>query len=103
MGGLSFSASYTLSRSIDDASDPGATSYEANLPQEVRNMAAGRAVSSFDHRHRFVGNVTWALPTRFWGGGFQVRLELRWEVFNFGRIFSASPARQMQLGLKLIF
>jgi len=49
------------------------------------------------------------------------RLELRWEVFNlfnranfdvpnrifgtpnFGRIFSALPARQMQLGLKLQF
>jgi hypothetical protein len=216
VGGLSFSASYTLSRSVDDASDPGATAYEANLPQDVRNIAAERAVSSFDHRHRFVGNVTYALPTRFWGGGWRVngivtlqsgapftvnlgtdranigsgpaqrpdvsgdpneggartaeqwfnpsvfalpapftfgnsgrntvlapgyadvdaaiqkdislrtlgndvRLELRWEVFNllnhvnfdvpnrvaftpnFGRIFSAGPARQMQLGLKLIF
>jgi hypothetical protein len=50
-----------------------------------------------------------------------MRLELRWEVFNllnrvnfdvpnrvaftsnFGRIFSASPARQMQFGVKLTF
>jgi hypothetical protein len=50
-----------------------------------------------------------------------VRIELRWEVFNvlnrtnfdvpnrifgtpnFGRIFSALPARQMQLGFKLQF
>lgn len=50
-----------------------------------------------------------------------MRLELRWEVFNlfnhvnfdvpnriaftpnFGRIFSAGPAREMQLGVKLIF
>jgi hypothetical protein len=49
------------------------------------------------------------------------RLELRWEAFNlfnhvnfdvpnriaftpnFGRIFSAGPARQMQLGIKLMF
>ena len=49
------------------------------------------------------------------------RLELRWEIFNvlnrancdvpnrifgtsnFGRIFSAGPARQMQRGLKLAF
>jgi hypothetical protein len=50
-----------------------------------------------------------------------VRLELRWEIFNllnranfdvpnrifgspnFGRIFSAGPARQMQLGVRLLF
>jgi hypothetical protein len=212
-GGLSFSANYTLSKSVDDASDPGATAYEANLPQNVRNMGAERAVSSFDHRHRFVGNITYALPNRVLGGGWRVsgiatlqsgapftvnlgtdranigsgpaerpdvsgdpneggartaeqwfntsvfslpapftfgnsgrntvlapgyadvdaaiqkdlplrngtRLELRWEVFNlfnhvnfdvpnriaftpnFGRIFSAGPARQMQLGVKLLF
>ena len=47
---------------VDDASDPGATAYETNLPQDVRNMAAERAPSSFDHRHRFVGNFTYVLP-----------------------------------------
>ena len=211
--GLSFSANYALSKSIDDASDPGATAYEVNLPQDVRNMNAERAVSSFDHRHRFVGSFMYALPDRVLGGGWRVngivtlqsgapftvnlgtdranigsgpaqrpdvsgdpneggarttgqwfntavfslpaqytfgnsgrntvlapgyadvdaaiqkdiqlsrgaRIELRWEVFNlfdranldvpnrtaftpnFGRIFSAGPARQMQLGVKLVF
>jgi hypothetical protein len=213
--GVAFSGSYTWSTAIDDASDPGATSSEANLPQDVRNMAAERAPASFDHRHRFVGNVTWVLPQR--GGAFGsnwrvtaivslqsgapftvnlgsdranigsgpaqrpdvsgdanvggaetsgqwfntgvfslpapftfgnagrnsvlapgyadvdasiqkdivlgrgTRLELRWEIFNlfnrvnfdvpnrvfgtanFGRIFSAQPARQMQFGLKFAF
>ena len=66
--GLAFLGSYTLSRAIDDASDPGATSFETNLPQDVRNMAAERALASFDHRHRFVGNATWALPPI--GGAF---------------------------------
>jgi hypothetical protein len=60
--GLAFTAAYTISKAVDDASDPGATSYETNLPQDVRNMAAERAVASFDHRHRFVANATWALP-----------------------------------------
>jgi hypothetical protein len=60
--GLAFNAFYTLSKAIDDASDPGGTSFEANLPQDVRNMAAEKAPASFDHRHRFVGNVTYALP-----------------------------------------
>jgi hypothetical protein len=213
--GVAFSASYTLSKAIDDASDPGATVSETNLPQDVRNMAAERALSSFDHRHRFVGNATWALPQiggaigSHWrvngivtvqsGAPFTVnlgtdranigtgpaqrpdvtgdpnaggagtaaqwfntgvfslpaaftfgdsgrnsvlgpgyadvdasvqkdialaagtRLELRWEIFNlfnrvnfdvpnrtfgtsnFGRIFSAQPARQMQFGAKVVF
>ena len=53
--------------------------------------------------------------------GRGTRLELRWEVFNllnrvnfdvpnrifgtsnFGRIFSALPARQMQFGVKVLF
>jgi hypothetical protein len=38
--GLAFTGSYTLSKAIDDASDPGGTAFEANLPQDVRNMAA---------------------------------------------------------------
>ena len=220
--GFSFSANYTLSRAVDDASDPGATASETNLPQDVANMAAERALSSFDHRHRLVGNATWNLPPLagashgFWsaigrdwrvsgiltlqsGAPFTVnlgtdranvgsgpaqrpdavcdpnagaphtpdqwfntgcfalpaaytfgsagrnsvlgpgygdvdlsiakavalsagaRLELRWDVFNlfnrvnldvpnrifgtpnFGRIFSAAPARQMQIGVKAIF
>ena len=46
--GLAFTAFYTLSKAIDDASDPGGTAFEANLPQDVRNMAAERAAASFD-------------------------------------------------------
>jgi hypothetical protein len=213
--GLAFSGSYTVSKAMDDASDPGATSHETNLPQDVRNMEAERAAASFDHRHRFVGSVTWALPQVggrpganwrvnaivnlqsgapftvnlgtdranigsgpaqrpdvtgdpnaggagiaaqwFDTGAFSLpgaytfgnsgrntvrapgyadldagvqkdialvgaaRLELRWEVFNlfnrvnfdvpnrifgtanFGRIFSAQPARQMQFAVKVVF
>jgi hypothetical protein len=60
--GLAFSASYSISKAIDDASDPGATTHETNLPQDVRNVAAEHARASFDHRHRFTGNFTYALP-----------------------------------------
>jgi len=206
--GLAFSANYSLSKAIDDASDPGATTHETNLPQDVRNMAAERALASFDHRHRWTGNFTYAfgagwqvsgiialqsgapftvilgtdranigsgpaqrpnasgdpnalanrtvaqwfdtsvfsLPATFTFGnagrnsviapGYAdvdvgvhkevalaagVTLSLRWEVFNllnrvnfdvpnriaftpnFGRIFSAQPARQMQVGARLTF
>jgi carboxypeptidase family protein len=218
--GLSYSAAYTLSKAIDDASDPGATVAETNLPQNVYKLTSERARSSFDHRHRFVGQVMYALPDpsrqtplaalgRGWrvngivtlqsGSPFTVnlgtdranigsgpaqrpnvscdpnvlanpspsawfntncfslpapytfgdsgrnsvigpgyadvdtgfekdvlfsrglRLQLRWEIFNlfnranfdtpnrtfgtanFGRIFSAEPAREMQFGIKLLF
>ncbi len=52
--GLLFDANWTLSHAIDDASDPGATLNESNLPQDVNNMAAEKASSSFDHRLRGV-------------------------------------------------
>lgn len=60
--GLTFSANYMLSRAIDDASDPSATASETNLPQDVRNIVAERALASFDHRHRLVGNMSYTLP-----------------------------------------
>ena len=60
--GLAASASYMVSKAIDDASDPGATTYEVNLPQDVRNMRAERALASFDHRHRFIGSFSYAVP-----------------------------------------
>jgi hypothetical protein len=63
--GLAFSGNYTLSQSVDDASDPGATTYETNLPQDVGNMDAERARASFDHRHRASGSFTYALPANF--------------------------------------
>ncbi len=60
--GLALHASYTWSKSIDDASDMGSTFSETNIPQDVRNVRAERALSSFDHRHRFVFSYAYALP-----------------------------------------
>ncbi|SVE48748.1 uncharacterized protein METZ01_LOCUS501602, partial [marine metagenome] len=60
---LSFDVAYTLSRSRDDASSPGATVSEANVPQDVRNIfPSENALSSFDRRHQFVGSGSYALP-----------------------------------------
>src|SRR4029077_17559095 len=60
--GLTFDANWTWSHSIDDASDPGATLNESNLPQDVRNMGAEKASSSFDHRHRAVVSFVYQIP-----------------------------------------
>jgi hypothetical protein len=62
--GLAFDASYTLSHSIDDASDAGATNAEYNLPQNIylNNLSVEKANSSFDHRHRVTANAVYDLP-----------------------------------------
>jgi hypothetical protein len=51
--GLSLLASYTWSRSIDDASGFFPTYGDANFPQDSRTLAGARARSDFDARHRF--------------------------------------------------
>jgi len=66
---VAYNISYTLSTSKDDASSPGATESEANVPQDVRNIfdeSGEWAHSSFDHRHQFVASGVYELP--FFGG-----------------------------------
>ena len=90
--GLASSVWYTLSKAIDDASDPGGTAFEANLPQDVRNMAAEEARASFDHRHRFVGSVTYALPNLGGvGNGFAAKLGSGWQVNGIVLLESGAP------------
>jgi hypothetical protein len=60
-----YNVSYTLSTSKDDASSPGPTESEANVPQNVRNVFSDSgewAHSSFDHRHLFVASGTYQIP-----------------------------------------
>lgn len=88
--GLTMTAFYTLSKAIDDASDPGGTAFEANLPQDVRNMAAEEAPSSFDHRHRFVTSLTYALPGGG-GRGLGAKLMSGWQVNGIVLLESGAP------------
>ena len=62
---VAFNASYTLSHSKDDASSPGPTESESNVPQDVRNIfdeTGEWALSSFDHRHQFIVSGVYHLP-----------------------------------------
>jgi hypothetical protein len=61
-GGLGFGLNWTWSHSIDDASDPGATLNETNLPQNVYDRRSEKATSSFDHRHRLVVSFMYQIP-----------------------------------------
>ena len=68
---VAYNVSYTLSTSKDDASSPGATESETNVPQNVRNIfdeTGEWAHSSFDHRHQFIASGVYQLPL-FEAGG----------------------------------
>ena len=67
--GLSFLLSYTLSKTLDDASSFNITgsasqsvSGENDLAQNPFDVNAEHGRSMFDARHRFVGSYEWALP-----------------------------------------
>ena len=79
----SYSVSYTLSSSTDDASSPGATEAETNVPQDVRNVfdeTGEWAASSFDHRHLFVASGTYQLPFFQGAGGLKEGVLGGWRV-----------------------
>ena len=62
---VAYNVSYTLSQSKDDASSPGATESEANVPQDVRNIfdeTGEWARSSFDYTHQFIASGVYQLP-----------------------------------------
>ncbi|MGA2096635.1 MAG: TonB-dependent receptor [Candidatus Acidiferrum sp.] len=58
--GVSFSATYVYSKSIDDASSIGGGGVV--VAQNPFDIAADRGLSSFDQRHKFTGNWVYDLP-----------------------------------------
>ena len=89
---ISFNVAYTLSKSKDDASSPGATAFESNVPQDVRNLFQGEnALSSFDHRHQFVGSGTFELPFYVGVGGWREALLGNWRFNGIFTMQSGAP------------
>ena len=79
----SYNVSYTLSMSKDDASSPGPTESEANVPQNVRNIfdTGGEwAASSHDHRHQFLASGMYQLPFLLGSGGWAEALLGGWRA-----------------------
>jgi hypothetical protein len=62
--GLQFQASYTWSKSIDDASDfvPTIQANDNSFAQNGSNLPAERAVSNYDLPHRVVVTGIWQIP-----------------------------------------
>ena len=60
--GLTLRASYTWSRSLDDASGLFQAASEPAIPQNSQNMRAERGLSNFQAKHRFVLSHVYDLP-----------------------------------------
>ena len=81
--GLRFSGTYTLARSMDNASSLGAGG--AVVAQNDQDLDAEYALSSFDRRHQLTGSATWELPfgvARRWlsDGGTLAALVGEWSM-----------------------
>jgi carboxypeptidase family protein len=83
--GLQFQASYTFSKSLDNAS-----SFESAL--NPLNFNATYGLSNYDARHRFVFNYVWDLPIRQMDG-FKGKLLNGWEVSGILSFQSGFPVR----------
>jgi hypothetical protein len=62
--GLTFSAGYNFSKSIDDLSSMSLNNQTIQIQyyQDYHNRRADKSLSNFDVTHRFIGDLTWRLP-----------------------------------------
>lgn len=94
--GLSFVSGYTFSKSIDNASAIRNHGGDTLFPQNSYNLAAEKALSSFDVRHRMVNSVLYQLPIgkgqRFLDQGGIVNVLLGgWEVGSLFNLQTGFP------------
>jgi hypothetical protein len=83
--GLLFTTGYTFAKLIDDISgvSAGPTIQVPNY-QNYYDRRANKSLSTFDVRHRFIGNLTWKLPFgysgRYWKDGLLGQVVGGWGV-----------------------
>jgi hypothetical protein len=101
--GVAFSANYTYSKSIDDASSIGGGGVV--VAQNPLDIAADRGLSSFDQRHKFTGNWIYDLPfgenKRFATKGFWSHVLDGWQWSGDFTITSGLPFTARVLGNSL--
>ena len=98
--GVGFGATYTFSKSIDDASSVGGGSLV--VIQNPFDIAADRSLSSFDQRHKFTGNWITDLPfgenRRFAQKGVWSHILASWQLSGDFTIASGFPFTPRVLG-----
>ena len=98
--GVALGGTYTLSRSIDDASSIGGAG--GTVAQNDQDLAAERGLSSFDQRHRFSGDFTYELPfgaNKPWlNSGKAASLFGDWQLNGTVQLASGTPFTARVLG-----
>jgi len=94
--GLSVLASYTYSKSLDDASGIFASAGDSNFPQNSHDLRGERGRSNFDVRHRTTLSYSWSLPfgrgQRWLGnGGAAAAIFGDWQTFGIWTFQSGRP------------
>jgi hypothetical protein len=96
--GLSFLASYTFSKSIDDASSFNMTGSaskpvagENDLAQDPFNLGAERGRSLFDSRHRLVLSYQWSIPLWRQPHGWYQQILGAWQLNGIATVMSGTP------------
>jgi hypothetical protein len=96
--GISFLASYTYSKSIDDASSFNMTGSaskpvagENDLAQNPFDLAAERGRSLFDARHRLALSYQWSLPLWRQPHGWYQQALGNWQVNGIVTLMSGTP------------
>lgn len=96
--GLSFLASYTYSKALDDVSSfniSGSGSIEVagenDLAQNPFNLAAERGPSLFDARHRFVFSYQWSIPFLLHSQGWYQHVLGGWQLNGIATAMSGTP------------
>ena len=96
--GISFLASYTYSKTIDDASSFNMTGSaskpvagENDLAQDPFNLAAERGRSLFDTRHRLILSYQWSLPLWRQPRGLYQQILGNWQANGIVTLMSGSP------------
>ncbi len=89
--GLQFLASYTFSKSIDDASGAPTNEFAA-IPGDQQNRHSNRAVSDYDRTNRLVFSGTYSLPKLYAGASPAAsRLANGWELGGILTLQSGAP------------
>ena len=88
--GFSALASYTWSRSIDDASNFFSSAGDPNFPQNSLNVAAERGRSNFDVAHRLSVSYSYAFPFRSYDGVLGTLLN-GWETYGIVTLQTGRP------------
>lgn len=102
--GLQFQVSYTLSKSIDNASGGGGAGTNGLTDTLVSgdtgviignqlDSRANRGLSNFDRRHRFVSSFTWQLPRPAFTKRSRIgrNLSSGWQIAGIAMAMSGSP------------